>query len=132
MKYAVIQTGGKQYRVSEGDILEVERLPYDPDRQFGLDVLLYNADGDLQIGKPFVDGILVQATVLADTKGQKLRVSKFKSKVRFRRVTGHRQYLSQIKIDHIGEKVNEAKRGVSVSVEEQAKVKTTVKQAKKN
>lgn len=103
MKYAIIQTGGKQYRVSEGDILEVERLTARPATTMTFsDVLLYVSDGDVQVGMPVVKGMSVQAEVLADVRGEKIRVTKFKAKARYRRTTGHRQALSQVKITQIG------------------------------
>jgi large subunit ribosomal protein L21 len=103
MKYAVIQTGGKQYRVSEGDVIEVERLTSKPTESvtFG-EVLLYVADGDVKVGMPYVAGMSVAAEVVADMRGPKIRVSKFKAKARYRRTTGHRQSLSQLKITQIG------------------------------
>lgn len=103
MKYAVIQTGGKQYRVSEGDVIEVERLTARPATTMTFsDVLLYVSEGDVQIGMPVVPGMSVQAEVLADVRGEKIRVTKFKAKARYRRTTGHRQALSQVKITQIG------------------------------
>lgn len=103
MKYAVIQTGGKQYTVSEGDILEVERLSTKPQESIVFnDVLLYVADGDVKVGMPYIAGMSIAAEVIADVKGEKIRVAKFKAKARYRRTTGHRQSLSQIKIIQIG------------------------------
>jgi len=105
MKYAVIQTGGKQYRVSEGDSLEVERLTTSPTEKIVFnDVLLMVADGDIKVGTPYVSGLSVIAEVVAQVKGEKIRVSKFKAKARYRRTTGHRQSLSKIQILQIGDK----------------------------
>lgn len=98
MEYAIIRTGGKQYKVSKDSIIEVERLPYKPGEKFSLDVLLRVADGSVKLGKPKVNGITVKATVLEHLKGEKLRIAKFKAKSKYRRVTGHRQYLTKIKI----------------------------------
>lgn len=102
MKYAVIHTGGKQYRVSEGDIVEVERLASEKDGKVTFsEVLLYSNDGATKIGMPFVSGISLSATIVDHFRGEKIRVAKFKAKARHRRVTGHRQSLTRIKIDTI-------------------------------
>lgn len=99
MEYAVIKTGGKQYKVSKDTIISVERLPFKEGENFSFDqVFLYVADSDMKLGKPKVAGITVKATVLEHLKGDKLRISKFKAKSKYRRVTGHRQYLTKIKI----------------------------------
>lgn len=105
MKYAVVKTGGKQYKVTEGATLEVERLITAPASDFICEeVLLYVADdGTVKIGNPVVAGVKVRATVLAQTKGDKIRVAKFKAKVRHRRLHGHRQSLSMIKIEEISD-----------------------------
>ena len=101
MKYAVIKTGGKQYRVSEGDQLEVEHLSTEGKKVDFTDVLLYVEDGSVKVGTPHVAGVVVKATLDGDIRGKKIRVAKFKSKVRYRRVTGHRQSLSKVTIDSI-------------------------------
>lgn len=99
MEYAIIRTGGKQYKASKDSIIEVERLDFKPGESFSIeDVLLYVADGMSKIGKPKVEGVTVKATVLEHLKGDKLRIAKFKAKAKYRRVTGHRQYLTKIKI----------------------------------
>ena len=102
MKYAVIKSGGKQYRVSEGDIIEVDRLP-DTKRKLSFeDVLLFVSDGSVKIGRPYVSGEKVEASLVENLKGDKIRVSKYKAKVRYRRTIGFRPYLSKIKIEKIG------------------------------
>jgi large subunit ribosomal protein L21 len=99
MEYAIVKTGGKQYKVSKDSILEVERLSFEPKEEFSLDeVLLHVVDGKVKLGKPTIKGTEVKATVLEHFRGDKLRIAKFKQKVRFRRVTGHRQSLTRIKI----------------------------------
>lgn len=99
MDYAIIKTGGKQYRVSKNDVIEVEKLNFKPGESFAIEnVLLYVKDKDLKIGKPKLADVKVKATVLEHTKGEKLRISKFKAKSKYRRVTGHRQRLTKIKI----------------------------------
>ena len=102
MEYAVIKTGGKQYKVSKDSIIEVERLDVKPGENFSFeDVLLHVKDGITKIGKPKVAGVAVRATVLEHLKGDKLRIYKFKAKSKYRRVTGHRQYLTKVKINEI-------------------------------
>lgn len=104
MKYAVIKTGGKQYKVSEGDIIEVERMETQPDETVTFpEVLLYTSDGVSLIGQPVVEGVVVSGKVLANMRGEKIRVAKYKAKVRYRRVTGHRQELTQVRIDSISD-----------------------------
>jgi large subunit ribosomal protein L21 len=89
--YAIIKTGGKQYRVQEGEWLLVERLPVDDGAKIKLDPLLY-VDGDN------VSKVTVEATVLAHERGPKLRVVKFKPKRGYKRRNGHRQELTRIEI----------------------------------
>ena len=104
MRYAVIQTGGKQYRVSEGDVITVERLPLDVQAEFVCaEVLFLQDNGALTFGSPYIENINVHGTVLEHVKGDKLRIGKYKAKVRYRRVTGHRQSLSKVQITRIGE-----------------------------
>lgn len=130
MKYAVIKTGGKQYRVSEGDVIEVERLALEPKAQVVFeDVLLYVGDNEEpSFGMPAVAGMKVTGTLVDHKRGEKIRVAKFKSKVRYRRVTGHRQALSQVKIEQIGaakeaKKVASEKPAVKAAVKKKATAK---------
>lgn len=132
MKYAVIQTGGKQYKVSEGDIIEVERLASDKDQQITFkEVLLYTNDGIAKVGMPFVDGISVGASVVDHMRGEKIRVSKFKAKARYRRVTGHRQSLTLIKIDSIGDGKAAKPTKTTQTEETQATLQTATPQVEK-
>jgi large subunit ribosomal protein L21 len=102
MKYVVIQSGGKQYRVSEGDTLEIEHLAEEKDQKIIFnEILLYANDGLIKVGKPFVSGITVDAIIIEHFRGDKIRVAKFKAKSRYRKVTGHRQSLTKIKIEAI-------------------------------
>jgi large subunit ribosomal protein L21 len=110
MKYAVIRTGGKQYKVTEGQILEVEHLEATPDSAVTFsDVLLVAGEESPVIGSPLIAGVTVTGKVLGDVKGEKIRVSKYKAKVRYRRVTGHRQLLTRVQIDKIGSSKEKAK-----------------------
>lgn len=102
MEYAVIRTGGKQYRVSPGDIIEIDKLPIKKEQSVTFDdVLLSVSDGKIKIGTPVVSDIKVKAKVLDQVKGEKIRVAKFKSKVRYRRVMGFRAHLTRIQIEKI-------------------------------
>jgi len=103
MKYAVIKTGGKQYRISEGDVIEVDRLSEEAGgKVFFNDVLLLVLDNSVKIGKPNLSGEKVLGKVLDHVKADKIRVSKFKSKVRYRRITGFRASLSKVQIETLG------------------------------
>ena len=90
--YAVIETGGKQYRVSPGQTVEVELLPAEPGATVALDRVLLVSTGDSTlVGRPVVDGASVVATVAREGRGDKVLVFKYKSKKRYRRMRGHRQ-----------------------------------------
>ena len=103
MKYAVIKTGGKQYRVAEGEVIEVDRLSGEKGGKVVFDeVLLLVSDTAVKIGKPTITGEKVEGKIVDNVKGEKVRVSKFKSKVRFRRVTGFRALVSKVQIDKLG------------------------------
>lgn len=101
-KYAVIETGGKQYRVSEGDRIIVERLAVEAGSDVTIDrVLLLGGDGSTRIGTPIVDGASVTATVTEHDRGKKIEVFKYKAKKRYRRHTGHRQEQTRLTITGI-------------------------------
>ena len=100
--YAVIQSGGKQYRVSPGDLLRVEKLGGEVgDRITFEDVLLVGADDKTRVGKPVVPGASVIGTIVDQARGDKVLVFKFKRRKMYRRKTGHRQYLTAVRIDEI-------------------------------
>jgi large subunit ribosomal protein L21 len=100
--YAVVTTGGKQYRVEAGNELTIERLAADAGASVTFDRVLLVGDGDtVTVGTPTVDGATVSATVLGEALGPKLVVFKFKQKVKYRRTTGHRQHLTRVRIDEI-------------------------------
>lgn len=99
MAFAVIETGGKQYRVSPGSFVTVEKLEAQGGDQLVFDkVLMYQTTEAPVIGAPHVAGVTVTATVVAQVKGPKIRVSTYKPKKRQRRTLGHRQQLTQVKI----------------------------------
>ena len=101
-KYAVIETGGKQYRVSEGDKITVERLAVEAGSDVTIDrVLLLGGDGSTRIGTPVVEGASVTATVTEHNRGKKIEVFKYKAKKRYRRHTGHRQEQTRLTITGI-------------------------------
>lgn len=100
--YAIFRTGGHQYRVAEGDMLDVERLDAaEGDALRFEDVLLIGGDGDARVGTPTLTGAAVRATVLGQVKGEKLTVFKYKRKNRYRVKTGHRQAYTRLRIDGI-------------------------------
>jgi large subunit ribosomal protein L21 len=99
--YAIVETGGKQYRVRPGDTIAVERLPGVPGETLDLDrVLLVGGDGT-RVGAPGVAGAVVRAEVVEHARGEKIIVFRYKSKVRYRRKTGHRQALTRLRITDI-------------------------------
>ncbi len=102
MKYAVIKTGGKQYRVSEGQKLKIEKLPVEKDQTFDFeDVLLLVNEDKVEIGKPNLK-VKVTARVIDQTKGKKIDVFKYKAKTGYHKKTGHRQNLTEVEIEKIG------------------------------
>lgn len=102
MEYVVFRTGGKQYKVSKGEIIEVDKLPNAKDNEVIFsDILLWVSNGKSKIGTPMVEGVKVKALVLDQIKGEKIRVAKFKAKVRYRRVMGFRPRLTRLQIASI-------------------------------
>jgi len=97
--YAVIKTGGKQYRVAPDDVLEIEKLPADPGETIEFkDVLLVDQGGEPKIGTPLVDGAIVSAEVVEQGRGEKIIIFKKKRRQNYRRRNGHRQYLTTVRI----------------------------------
>ena len=102
MRYAVIKTGGKQYTVSAGQVLEVEKLDVEPGSEIELsEVLMVSDEGAVKTGKPIVEGARVVARVLAQDRDKKIVVFKYKPKKRYRRKTGHRQSITRLAIKEI-------------------------------
>ena len=100
--YAVVSSGGKQYRVEPGTTLTMERIGAEAGVPFTFDRVLLIGDGDaVTVGTPVVSGATVSATVLGEELGPKLVIFKFKQKVKYRRRTGHRQHLVRVRIDAI-------------------------------
>lgn len=104
MAYAIVQTGGKQYRVAEGDEIDVEKLDVEAGKETALDVLLF-ADGDtLKFGSPLLDGASVTAEVVDQHKGEKVIAFKYKRRKGYHRTVGHRRQLTRLKIKSISTK----------------------------
>lgn len=100
--YAIIKTGGKQYKVSEGDLVRVEKLPYEVGETVEFDeVLLVANDSDVKVGAPTVANAKVSATVEDQNKAKKIIVYKYKPKKMYRKKQGHRQPYTLVKIDSI-------------------------------
>ena len=100
--YAIIETGGKQYKVSEGDVLMVEKLDTAEGEAVGFDrVLTVVKDGEVVVGKPLVAGAKVTAQVVEHGKGKKILVFKYKAKSNYRKRQGHRQPFTKIRIEKI-------------------------------
>src|SRR3990170_2514262 len=100
--YAIVRTGGKQYRVEEGRALTVERLPAGEGETVELgDVLLIADDGQVTVGTPLIEGARVLAQVEANGRAKKIIVFKYKSKVRTRKKTGHRQHFTKLAVREI-------------------------------
>lgn len=100
MSYAVIKTGGKQYRVSEGQLLVVEKLEAESKVVFD-QVLLVASEGAVKVGKPLVEGATVEAEVVSQFRGEKVRILKFRRRKHHKKQAGHRQYLTEVKITRI-------------------------------
>jgi large subunit ribosomal protein L21 len=102
MNYAVVKTGGKQYRVVPGDVIDVEKLPNDVSTKIELDeVLLVSHEGKIIVGSPFVPNAKVLGDIQMQGRGEKVVVFKFKSKTRQRTKTGHRQSLTRLVVQDI-------------------------------
>lgn len=100
--YAIIATGGKQYRVSEGDVIYIEKIDAQVDSTVSFDVLLMGNDGDVKIGTPVVEGVKVEGKVVGQIRGEKIVVYKYKAKKNYRRKQGHRQPYTKVEITKIG------------------------------
>ncbi|QDR80135.1 50S ribosomal protein L21 [Sporomusa termitida] len=100
--YAIIETGGKQYRVTEGDVLSIEKIDVAEGQTVDFDrVLTVVKDGEVVIGKPLISDAKVTAEVVSHGKGKKILVFKYKAKSNYRRRQGHRQPFTKVRIDKI-------------------------------
>lgn len=99
--YAIIATGGKQYKVEKGDVIYIEKLDTAIDSTVSFDVLLLGAEDGVKVGTPVVEGAKVEAKVLGQVKGEKIIIYKYKSKKDYHRKNGHRQPYTKIEITSI-------------------------------
>jgi large subunit ribosomal protein L21 len=100
--YAVVSTGGKQYKVQEGDILRIEKISGDVGTPVTFDQVLMFSDGEnITIGQPLIDHITINAHIIEQGKAKKILVFKYKRRKRYRRKQGHRQQFTAVKIDTI-------------------------------
>ena len=99
--YAIIATGGKQYRVSQGDVIFVEKIEQDVDSTIDCDVLMLADENGVKVGSPVVPGAKVQGKVVAQVKGEKIIIYKYKSKKNYHRRAGHRQPYTKVEITAI-------------------------------
>ena len=101
MKYVIVESGSKQYKVKEGDIINVERIEA-KGKKIDMDKILMAVDGDnVKIGKPVLSGVKVVAEVLGEEKGEKIKVFKYKKTEQYRKTIGHRQNYLKLKITKI-------------------------------
>ena len=100
--YAIIETGGKQYRVREGDVLRIEKLEGEPGQELVFDKILLVGNGEgVRVGTPFLDDVRIRAEILAQRRGRKILVFKFKRRKDYRKKQGHRQDYTGIRIKAI-------------------------------
>ncbi len=100
--YAIVKTGGKQYKVREGDILQVEKLAGEVGHEIAFeDVLMYSDGETVTVGQPKVDNVTVSGQIVAQGKSKKIIVFKYKRRKRYRRKQGHRQQFTAVRIDSI-------------------------------
>lgn len=99
--YAIIATGGKQYKVSEGDIITIEKLGVEAGEKVTFDQVLAVSDSEMKIGNPTVAGATVEGSVVKEGRGKKVIVYKYKRKTGYHNKNGHRQAFTQVKIDKI-------------------------------
>ena len=98
--YAIIATGGKQYRVSQGDVIYIEKVNQDVDSTISFDVLMIGGE-EVKVGNPVIEGAKVEGKVLAQVKGEKIVIYKYKSKKNYHRKAGHRQPYTKVEITAI-------------------------------
>jgi hypothetical protein len=99
--YAIIATGGKQYKVAEGDVIRVEKLGLEAGSEYVFDKVLAVSDDELRIGTPTVEGVTVTASVIKEDRAKKVIVYKYKRKTGYHKKNGHRQHYTQLEIKKI-------------------------------
>jgi len=128
MKYAIVESGGKQYKAVEGETIEVDRLPVNAGEKVGLERVLMLVDGeDITVGTPTVDGVQVSTTVTEHFKGPKIIVFKYRPKNRIRVKGGHRQQYTRLMVESIG---NGSKSGKAKKAEAPAEKESEAKAEK--
>jgi large subunit ribosomal protein L21 len=101
---AVIKTGGKQYKIKEGDKLKIEKLEFEPESKYIFEDVLLTSEEDgsnMEIGAPVLENVKVEATILTQGRRDKIRVAKFKNKTRYSKVYGHKQPFTEVLIEKI-------------------------------
>ncbi len=122
--YAVVNTGGKQYKVRQGEVLRVEKLSGEVGSPVTFDRVLMFSDGEnVSIGQPVLDGVSVEGHIVEQGKAKKIIVFKYKRRKRFRRKKGHRQEFTAVQIDSISAKGTKAAKGAEPEAEAKAEVK---------
>ena len=127
--YAVIEAGGKQYRVQEGDVITVEKIKAEVGEAVAFNTLLISAEGEVKVGAPYLNEV-VTGTVVEHGKGQKVIIFKYKAKKDYRKKQGHRQPYTMVKIESLGgaaPKKEEAKAEAVAEVKEAKKVSASMK-----
>ena len=99
--YAVIKAGGRQYRVSKGDVIYIDKVNQEADSKISFDVLMIGGEDDVKVGNPILKGAKVEGKVLAQVKGEKITVYKYKSKKDSKRKIGHRQPYTKVEITEV-------------------------------
>ncbi len=132
MRYAIVESGGKQYKAVEGETLEVDRLPVNAGDKVGLERVLMLVDGEeVTVGMPTIGDLLVNTTVLDHFKGPKIIVFKYSPKKRIRVKNGHRQQYTRLMVDGIGKPDETRKAAKAEKAETPAKEKAEAKAEKK-
>jgi len=99
--YAIITAGNKQYRVSQGDVIYIDKVNQENDSAISFDALLIENNGEITVGDPIIKGVKVEGKVLAQVKGEKIKIYKYKSKKDYSRRQGHRQPYTKVEITAI-------------------------------
>ena len=99
--YAIIAAGGRQYRVSQGDVIYIDKVNQEADSKISFDVLMIGDEGDVKVGNPTVEGAKVEGKVLAQVKGEKITVFMYRSKKDSKRKIGHRQPYTKVEITSV-------------------------------
>ena len=101
MKYAILQSGSRQLRAEKGAIVDLDRLPEDAGTKVAFSAVLLSDEGDVRVGTPLLEGVSVEGTVVGHGRRPKIRVFKYKRRKRYRRMQGHRQDFTKVRIDKI-------------------------------